>query len=257
MSEKIKKDIEEVQDFGDKTLSSFKSANNSVVEKYKSISLPGMDKVIRSDYCDLESVAESFKKNNFECTIVPNLDAAVTLVLDKIIPESKAESLSFGGSVTVEKSDLLAKTKEIQGLKVIDTYDRSSGLELMVERRRQALLVDLFISSANAISAQGKVFLLDLLGNRTAAVQFGPKQVVLLVGRNKLVKDSHSAMHRVRNIAAPANAKRLSRKTPCVKTGKCMDCSSPDRICGSWTIVEWSHPAKRIHLVLIDEDLGF
>ena len=117
--------------------------------------------------------------------------------------------------------------------------------------------MDVFITGVNAVTENGKLVNLDGTGNRVAALAFGPRHVIVLAGRNKVVADEAAARERVRNWAAPANAARLERKTPCVKTLHCEDCSSPDRICNVWSITEKSWPKGRIKIVLVDEDLGF
>lgn len=205
----------------------------------------------------LEAVAKKMVKRGFEVTVVPSLDDATKLVMQRLLSESGAKSVAFGGSVTIEKSNLVALLKEVPGLEVLDTYDRSIGNEAFMERRRQALLTDLFLCSANAVSADGRLFYRDNFGNRTAAVQFGPKKVILLVGKNKIAKDAHAAMARVKNVASPLNCKRFDKKTPCVATGKCEDCASPDRICSVTVIQERSFPKGRVHVVLIDDEIGF
>ena len=205
----------------------------------------------------LEAVAQKMVKRGFEVSVVSSLDDATKLVMQKILPESGAKSVAFGGSVTIEKSNLVELLKGVSGLEVLDTYDRSIGNEAFMERRRQALLTDLFLCSANAVSADGRLFYRDNFGNRTAAVQFGPKKVVLLVGKNKIAKDAHGAMARVKNVASPLNCKRFDKKTPCVETGKCEDCASPDRICSVTVIQERSFPKGRVHVVLIDDERGF
>jgi Fe-S-cluster-containing hydrogenase component 2 len=95
-----------------------------------------------------------------------------------------------------------------------------------------------------------------MVGNRVGAIVFGPRCVVIMVGRNKLVSDLEQAMDRIKNLAAPANAIRHEQKTPCVKTSYCMDCNSPARICNIWTIHEKSYPKGRIKVILINQDLG-
>jgi hypothetical protein len=95
-----------------------------------------------------------------------------------------------------------------------------------------------------------------MIGNRIGALTFGPRWVIIVVGRNKIVPDLEEAMFRVKNYAAPANAMRLDKKTPCVKTSFCEECKSPDRICNTWTITEKSFPKGRVKIVLINEDLG-
>ncbi|MDZ7599242.1 MAG: lactate utilization protein [Desulfobacterales bacterium] len=116
--------------------------------------------------------------------------------------------------------------------------------------------VDLFFTGSNAVTEHGQLVNLDMQGNRVAALAFGPKKVVVLVGRNKIVPDIASAMARIKRYAAPANAMRLDKQTPCAKTGRCEDCRSPGRICNTWTITEKSWPTGRVTVILINADLG-
>ena len=139
---------------------------------------------------------------------------------------------------------------------MLDTFDKKIPAEEMLERRRQALLVDLFITGTNAVTETGQLVNLDMIGNRIGALTFGPKWVIVLVGRNKIAADLDEAMFRVKNYAAPVNSMRLDKKTPCVKTSYCEECKSPDRICNTWTITEKSFPKGRVKVVLINEDLG-
>jgi len=114
----------------------------------------------------------------------------------------------------------------------------------------------LLITGTNAVTETGMLVNLDMLGNRVAALTFGPKDVIVLVGRNKIVADLEEAMMRIKNYAAPANVQRLGMKTPCAKTSYCEECKSKDRICNTWTITEKSFPKGRVKVVLINEDLG-
>jgi hypothetical protein len=117
--------------------------------------------------------------------------------------------------------------------------------------------VDLFVTGSNAITVDGTLVNLDMIGNRVGALTFGPRNVIVLAGRNKIVTDLDEAMYRIKNYVAPVNAMRLDKKTPCIKTSYCQDCKSPDRICNTWTITEKAFPPKRIKVVLVNEDLGF
>ncbi|MCP4687236.1 MAG: lactate utilization protein, partial [Desulfobacterales bacterium] len=117
-------------------------------------------------------------------------------------------------------------------------------------------LVDLFITGANAVTETGALVNLDMIGNRVGGITFGPGSVIIFAGRNKIVPDIKAAMHRIKNYAAPANAIRHKMKTPCAKTGRCMDCKSPGRICNVWTITQKSFPTGRIKVILINDDLG-
>jgi len=201
---------------------------------------------------DLKDVLEA---NNFEVHIAENVDAAKKIVRE-IVPRTGAKSISWGGSVTYVQTGLYQELKDYPGIEVLDTYEKGVPPEEMLERRRRSLLVDLFVTGTNAVTETGKLVNLDMTGNRVAGITFGPRNVIILVGRNKVVPDIEDAMLRVKNYAAPANAMRLDKKTPCVKTSICEECRSIDRICNTWTITEKSFPKGRIKIVLINEDLG-
>ncbi len=205
----------------------------------------------------LEQTAEALKKNNFAAHVVETAEEAKKLVLETFIPSFAPASVAFGGSMTITDSGIYEGVKALPGLKIFDTYNYSLPPAEMIELRRQALLCDLFITSTNAVTETGVLVNLDGTGNRVASLAFGPKKVVVLAGRNKVCSDEFAAMERVRDVAAPVNAARLSRKTPCVATHRCQDCPSPERICNSWAITMKSAPKERTTVVLINEDLGF
>jgi hypothetical protein len=159
--------------------------------------------------------------------------------------------------MTFTSTGLYDQLKSRTDIKILDTYVKGLSREDSLERRRQALLTDLFFTGTNAITESGKLVNLDMIGNRVGALAFGPKHVIVLAGRNKIVADVDAAVQRIRNYAAPVNTRRLDKKTPCAATFACQDCSSPDRICNTWVITEKSFPENRIKVVLINEDLGF
>lgn len=158
--------------------------------------------------------------------------------------------------MTFLATGLYEEIKKMPGLEILDTFDRSKPPEENMDLRRRSLLVDLFITGTNAVTEGGMLVNLDMIGNRACSINYGPKHVVILVGRNKIVSELDDAMYRIKNYAAPLNAMRLEKKTPCVKTSYCEDCKSPDRICNVWTITEKSFPKGRIRVVLINQDLG-
>lgn len=123
------------------------------------------------------------------------------------------------------------------------------------ELRRAALLADLYFTSTNALTEQGQLVNLDAIGNRVGALTYGPRTVVVVAGRNKIVPDLPAAFARVRQVA-PKNAARLKQATPCAVAGRCVDCRSSARICNMWSIIECSNPVGRIQVLLVDEDLG-
>jgi len=205
----------------------------------------------------LNDLKTELEGNNFEVFLAENRQAAGQIVLEDIIPKLNVKTVSYGGSMTVMATGVYESLKSRTDLTVIDTYDRKVPPEEGVSRRRQSLTVDLFVMGTNAVTETGMLVNLDMQGNRVGGLTFGPKNVIVLVGRNKIVDDIEEAMYRIKNYAAPVNAARLDKKTPCVKTGYCDDCKSPDRICNTWTITEKSFPKGRIKVVLINEELGF
>ena len=129
------------------------------------------------------------------------------------------------------------------------------------EDKRAAMLdaydADWFLASANAMTDDGVIVNIDGNANRVSAIAQGPKHVLFIVGMNKICPDIDSAMKRARNVAAPVNAPRFGLNTPCAKTGKCMDCKSPDTICCQFLITRFSRHAGRISVILVNDDLGF
>jgi len=209
----------------------------------------------------LNECKNALEKNNFEAYVTETSEEAKRLVFDKIIPNSGAKKISHGGSLTVdtlEILDLIRKNPEFEVIEALafPTNDRKEKME----RARHALIVDLFITGTNAVTETGILVNLDMWGNRVGAMAYGPRNVLIIAGRNKLVPNLSDAMDRIKSYAAPANAIRHDmkhpRKTPCVATGKCIECNGEWRICNTWVINEKSFPKGRIIVVLINEDLG-
>ena len=216
-----------------------------------------MDKPIEQySQIRLAELKKALVENNFEVFLADDAKEAKKVALGIIIPELKPESISWGGSMTFTASGLYDALKNSNDVKVIDTYDKSISHEEMLELRRQALLTDLFITGTNAVTESGQLVNLDMIGNRVAALTFGPKFVIVMLGRNKIVKDIKAAMDRIKNYTAPVNAMRLDKKTPCTETSYCDECKSPGRICNTWTITEKSFPKGRVKVILINENLG-
>ena len=177
--------------------------------------------------------------------------------MEDILPKISVKSASWGDSMTSYATEILDEIKRNPDINVLETFAENVPREEIIERRRQALLADLFFTGSNAVTETGKLVNLDMIGNRTGAITFGPLSVIIFAGRNKIVPDVEAAMRRIKSYAAPVNAIRHpGLKIPCIKTSCCMDCRSPDRICNTWTIIEKSFPQGRIRIVLINEDLG-
>jgi L-lactate utilization protein LutB len=204
----------------------------------------------------LEAVAKKLRKNGFAVHLASSADEAKSIILGTLIPTLAPRSIAFGGSMSLVDTGIYAAIKAQTQAAIIDTLDRSIPPSDLYERRRQALLADLFLMGTNAVTEAGHLVNLDMLGNRVAALHFGPRNVIVLAGRNKLVPDVDAAQSRIKYLAAPANALRLAMPTPCTTTGKCAECASPQRICNVWTITERCYPEGRIHVVLTNADLG-
>ncbi len=207
---------------------------------------------LRRDKC-----TRALEKNNFAVFCADDPDAARKIVLENILPEIiPIQTVSWGDSMTLHATGLLEHFFEDSSLSVIKTFDPTVPREVVIERRREALLSDLFLTGTNAVTLDGKLVNLDMVGNRVAGLTFGPRHVIVFVGTNKIVADLDAAFQRIKSIAAPANAVRHRFKTPCARTGRCMDCTSPQRICNVWSITERSWPAGRIRVVFIGAELG-
>ena len=205
----------------------------------------------------LQKLKKALEANNFDVYIAANKDLAKKIAYETIIPDISPQTISWGGSMTFVGTRLYEALKNDPRYSVIDTYDKSLSPEQSIQRRRESMLVDLFVTGTNAVTEEGHLVNLDMIGNRVAALTFGPKTVLLFIGRNKIVPDREAAIARVKNYAAPVNVIRLEKKSPCGKTGRCENCSSPDRICNTWTITEKSFPKHRVKIILINEDMGF
>ncbi len=205
----------------------------------------------------LEKCAEALTANNFSVHIADNLSHAEEIFRQQIFARIEVSSASWGDSMSLQASGILDFLRSVPGLDFIDTFEPGITRQESFERRRRALLVDLFLTGSNAVTEDGCLVNLDMVGNRVGGLTFGPHHVVLVIGRNKIVVDVEAGMERIRRFSAPLNAIRHEGwKTPCVKTSFCMDCQSPQRICNTWTITQKSYPKGRIRVILVNEDLG-
>ena len=168
-------------------------------------------------------------------------------------------SIVYGcGSVSATEIGLWEKIAAIEGVTVLRHYQGPGNRqEDEMALRRRGLTADVMIASSNAITLDGRLVNLDGMGNRVAAMAFGPTKVILVVGMNKVAPDLESAMARVKHYAAPVNAMRRDKQTPCATNGLCADCRAPGRICNFWSIIEGSMIPNRIHVVLVGQDLGY
>ena len=197
-------------------------------------------------------VVKALESRNMEAYYVKTKEEALEKALE-LIPEGS--QVSWGGTVSAEEIGL---TNALHAGNY-DVLDRNLA-PTMEEKEvvaHQALNCDYFIGSSNAVSEDGILVNIDGNSNRVAAFAYGPKNVLLVVGMNKVVKSAEDALSRARNEAAPINAQRFNLETPCVKNGTCFDCKSPQSICCQILITRFSRVKNRIKIILVDENLGF
>jgi acyl-CoA hydrolase len=174
-------------------------------------------------------------------------------ILNLIPPDAL---VGVGGSLTVRELVLLNALLQ-RGNEVAQHWQQGLSQEARTAIRRQQLTADVFLTSSNAITETGQLVNVDGVGNRVAAMIFGPSKVIVVAGVNKIVKDLEGALDRVNNVASPMNARRLQRKTPCDTTGVCIDCRSPERICNVTTIINRRPIRTDFTVVLVGEERGY
>lgn len=200
-----------------------------------------------------EKSIEAFKKHGFDAHFVATVEEARKLILEMV---SGYETFGFGGSNTTRSLGIMEELVSM-GKTVFDHWQKDLSKEDDLGIRMQQGRSECFLCSANAVSATGEVINVDGVGNRTNAMTFGPKKVIVVAGMNKVTPDLESALRRVSEIAAPMRAKSLEMDTPCAKTGVCNDCNVPQRICRVTTILHRKPMLTDVSVVLINQSLGF
>ena len=195
-----------------------------------------------------QTVIKGLKSRNMSGYYAADKEEAVKLALE-LIPEES--SIAMGGCMSAQEIGLI-QVLEDGNYNYIDRAKLAPREGLLA-----AYAADIFLSSANAITNDGIMVNIDGNANRVSCIAQGPKKVVFIVGMNKVCSDLDEAMKRARNVAAPVNAQRFDIKTPCKETGKCFDCKSPDTICCQFLITRYSRHADRIHVILVNDTLGF
>jgi len=196
---------------------------------------------------DIETVMKSLKANHFDpVEFAEDANTATKIVLDMIPSEA---TVGFAGSISIRQIGL------VDQLIKRGTKDINGTIGITIDERRR-LLSDILLCSSNAVTLDGKLVNIDGVGNRVATMIFGPKKVILAIGMNKIVHDASEAIDRIKNVIAPYHAMAMRRKTPCVTTGYCTDCKSPERICNVTTIIEKKPSFTDIAIVLVGEDIG-
>ena len=202
---------------------------------------------------DINKTIKALERRQFKVKCVQNADEACRLILDMIPPD---KSVGVGGSKTLIDIGLLDALHN-RGCDILSTYIAKKTGGNVRQVRNDSINADIYLTSSNAITESGELYNTDMIGNRVAAMFYGPETVIVVAGRNKIVKGRKQAQARVKSTASPLNTKKLHKKTPCALTGRCTDCDAADRICRITVILEWVPPGKDIYVVLADEDLGF
>ena len=197
---------------------------------------------------NIDETIKNLNARGFDTSFFSNGKDAV----DYLASELKGETIGFGGSKTIEALGIYERLSENNS--VFSHWNQEP-----VDARRNSASAEVYITSANAIAQSGEIINIDGTGNRVASTLFGKKKVYIIIGTNKISEDYDKALWRARNIAAPLNARRLNRNTPCVKGElKCYDCNSPERICRG-LVVLWNKMSgmEKVEVIIIDEELGF
>ena len=195
---------------------------------------------------------ESLRKNNMESFLINTHEELISKIEELVAADSK---VSFGGSMTLFETKVMEHLRSGR-YELLDRYKEGLTQKEIKKIFRETFLCDAYFTSTNAITEEGELYNVDGNGNRVAAMLYGPDKVIVIAGVNKIVKDINEAIDRVENLAAPANAKRLAKKTPCAVTGKCMNCNSPERICREYTLIRKPVP-NRIFILLLNENYGY
>ena len=196
-----------------------------------------------------QTVIKGLQSRNMSGYYAASREEALSIALS-LIPEGSTATM--GGGVSVHDIGLVDALKN-GNYSFIDRDDYA-------DKREAALLAydaDVFLASCNAVTSDGVLVNIEGNSNRVSAIAHGPKKVIFIVGMNKVCDDVDGAMKRARNVAAVTNAQRFNISTPCSKTGTCMNCKSPDTICCQFLITRYSRHAGRIHVILVNDNLGF
>ena len=198
------------------------------------------------------TIIKNLKKRQMEGYYCKNSEEAVELACSFL---EKDSVVAFGGSMTLEETGMLPTLRAKADIRLLD---RTAVPPKQVrDIYAEAFNADAYFMSTNAITLEGELVNIDGHGNRVAALIWGPKQVIILAGMNKVCPTVEDAYRRVKNIASPANAIRLNKKTPCAQTGACGDCYSPDCICSHTVVTRRCGTPGRIKIILIGGDLGY
>jgi len=200
----------------------------------------------------IDMLIENLRTRNIEGLYFRTFEEAKEQILD-LIPTSAA--VGIGNSVTLKNMNIANALIE-RGNTVFDKTKAKNEKESEMLKKK-SLLTDWYISGTNGISIDGHIVNMDHSGNRVAAMIYGPDNIIIVIGKNKIMNSLEEAIYRVRNISAPMNARRAGLNPPCVSTNKCIDCKSKERVCNNLVIIEGQSDEKRMKILIVDEEEGF
>ncbi|MFL0269421.1 lactate utilization protein [Candidatus Clostridium radicumherbarum] len=201
----------------------------------------------------IERTINNLRKRNMEGFFVED-EKNLKKILNELIDENSV--VGVGDSMTLFETGVIDFLRE-GNYTFLDKYRKGITKEEKQLIYIQNFSADTFICSTNALTEDGELYNIDGNGSRVAPMIYGPKQVILVTGINKIVKDIEEAEKRVRNYCAPIDAKRLNKNTPCTTLGYCIDCKSPDRICNDFTIIRGQFIKNRIKVIIVEKQLGY
>ncbi|MCA1950080.1 MAG: lactate utilization protein [Treponema sp.] len=199
------------------------------------------------------AAVKALQKNGFAAEYVATMEEAAKRVMEFI---GAGKRIGFGGSMTIKALGIADKAKD-QGAVILDHNVPGLSAEQKMEILRSQLTCDVFISSSNAVTLDGYIVNVDGNGNRVAALTFGPKKTVVVIGTNKIVRNLEEAQARIESIASPMNNKRLDKPNPCVKTGTCQDCALETRICRAYQVLRRKPSLSDFTVIVVGTALGF
>lgn len=201
----------------------------------------------------IEKTIKALEKNNMNGYLAKDTDDIINIIKELVDENSL---VACGGSMTLFKTGIIDLLRSSR-YNFLDRYEENLSPQEMKEIFRKSFCADAYFTSTNAITEEGELYNVDGMGNRVAAMLYGPDKVIVVCGVNKIVKNIDEAINRNKVVSAPANAKRLNTKTPCKEVGYCMDCSSSERICCEYTIIKKQRIPNRIHIIFINESFGY
>ncbi|MBR6719489.1 MAG: lactate utilization protein [Clostridia bacterium] len=211
---------------------------------------------------NIEKTLENLRKNNMMAYFAETKEEALDIIKGLI---SKGDTVGVGGSVTLNEAGVLDLLRN-GDYNFLDRYKEGLTREEITEIFRKCFFADAYFASSNAITEEGELYNVDGNSNRVSAMLFGPKSVIVVAGKNKIVENLKAAEKRVKTVAAPQNAKRLSMKTYCSEKGLCVGtdgeklcagCESNDRICANYTVMAHQRIKDRVKVIIVNENLGY